>query len=72
MRHWFFLISAIWSAAFGVYSTFCAQTAKSSFKEVPEKERPGWSYMPLWYYRALGLVVLAVSGLFFYLFATGR
>lgn len=72
MRHRLFLVLAIWFVAFGGYLAFYLHTAKSSFKEVPEKERPAWSYMPLWYYRALGLVSLAVSGLLCYLFATGR
>lgn len=72
MRHWFFLVLAIWFAAFGAYLAFVPRAAKNSFEAVPEKERPAWSYMPLWYYKTLGFASLAVSVLFAYLFGSGR
>jgi hypothetical protein len=71
-RHWFLLVSAIWLVAFGGYLFFYPQRVRSSFKSVSEKEKPAWSYMPTWYYRAMGLVVLALSALFAFLFARGR
>ena len=72
VRHWFLLVAAIWFVALGGYLLFYPQRVRSSFKSVSEKERPAWSYMPTWYYRALGLVVLALSALFAFLFASGR
>lgn len=68
MTRVFFGISVAWFLALGIYTAFYPHVAKSGFGTVPEKQRPSWSYMPLWFYRAMGVCFLATAGFFLYMF----
>ncbi len=68
MSRFFFIFSAIWFLALGTYLGFFARIAKSGFNDVPERERPAWSYMPLWFYRILGVVCFGSAAALLYLY----
>lgn len=67
-NHWGFLIAGIGLLAVGIRPVWNPRRAKDSFNEVPESQRPAWSYMPPWYHRILGLVAVVAGAVFLFMF----
>ncbi len=68
MSRLFCIFSATWFLGFGIYLAAFARVAKHEAEKVPDEQRPAWSFMPLWFYRALGVLFLGLSALFFYFY----
>jgi hypothetical protein len=54
----------------GLYSVINPKAVKKENADVPGFPKTGFSWMPAWGWRLMGIAFLAVSGLFLYLFLT--
>jgi hypothetical protein len=54
----------------GLYSVINPKAVKKENADVPGFPKTGFSWMPVWGWRLMGIAFLAVSGLFLYLFLT--
>ena len=72
LNHSALLILGIGLIVVGILPACNPRRVKNSFSNVSEGQRPNWSYMPLWYYRTLGVVVAGIGTLFLLLYVFSR
>jgi hypothetical protein len=65
-----FLILFVVMLLFGLYSVINPKAVKKENADVPGFPRTGFSWVPAWSWRLMGIALLAVSGFFLYLFLT--
>jgi hypothetical protein len=53
---------------FGLYAAINPKAVKKENQDVPGFYETGFSWMPVWAWRLFGIALLAVSGIFLYLF----
>ena len=53
---------------FGLYAVTNPKAVKKENEDVPGFHKTGFSWMPVWAWRLFGIALLAVSGIFLYLF----
>jgi len=54
----------------GLYSVINPRAVEKENADVPGFPKTGFSWMPVWGIRLVGIALLAVSGFFFYMFLT--
>ena len=52
----------------GLYAVVFPKTVKKGNEDVPGFHKTGFSQVPVWGWRLIGIALLAVSGFFLYLF----
>jgi hypothetical protein len=68
--HTSFLFLFVVMFLFGLYAVINPKAVKKENADVPGFPKTGFSWMPAWGWRLMGIVVLAASGFFLYLFLT--
>ncbi len=53
---------------FGLFGVIFPKAAKKGNEDVPGFPKTGFSWVPVWGWRLFGIALLAVSGIFLYLF----
>jgi hypothetical protein len=68
--HYGFLFVFVIMFLSGLYSTINPKAVEKENADVPGFPNTGLSWMPVWGIRLVGITLLAVSGVFLYLFLT--
>jgi hypothetical protein len=55
---------------FGLYALINPKAVKKGNEDVPGFHKTGFSWVPVWGWRFCGIALLAVAGIFLYLFLT--
>lgn len=63
-----FLFVFIVMLLFGLYAVVNPKAVKKGNEDVPGFHKTGFSLMPVWGWRFFGIALLAVAGVFLYLF----
>ena len=63
-----FLLLFVVLLALGLYAAINPKAVKGENADVPGFYRTGFSWMPIWAFRLVGLATVGLSGLFLYLF----
>ena len=66
--HYGFLFIFVIMFFSGLYSLINPKAVKKENADVPGIPKTGFSWMPVWAWRLMGIALLAVSGFFLYLF----
>jgi hypothetical protein len=68
--HYGFLFIFVIMFLSGLYSVINPKAVKKENADVPGFPKTGFSWMPVWGWRLMGIALLAVSGFSLYLFLT--
>ena len=67
-----FLIISVVMLIFGLYFVVKPEAVKKENADVPGFPKTGFSWMPVWGWRLVGVALLGVAGLCLYIFLTHR